>query len=166
MPPQLLCSLEPTSLGNLLAAFSLITWEGLIIPTYLSQMDNSSSIIGGFPATFDFYAPKLSTPPEYEQARAAGAIGDVAAVKAAFEHWNETPHDPEFKVFFSAALFVAIQNNHVPVVSYLLDQDIDIRYSDFAEATKKKLYPMLQLLLDHGWDINRPMASNNPPALQ
>ena len=127
-------------------------------------MDVSHLIAGDFPATFDPNFQRPPSPPEFEQVRAASASGDLAAVKAAFEQWNT--HNPGWKRRFHDGLSAAIENNHLPVVSYLLSQGVDLMDLDFAQATKKKSYPMLQLLLDRGWDINAPMGRIEPPALQ
>lgn len=129
-------------------------------------MDLSHLVVGGFPATFDPDFRRPPTPPEFEQVQAASAFGDLHAVKAAVEQWNKHSYNPELKRRFHAGLSAAIENNHGPVVSYLLFQGVDMNGLDFAWATKKKLYPMLQLLLDRGWDINTPMGRIEPPALQ
>jgi hypothetical protein len=131
----------------------------------------SAQINGDTPAHFDpdELRRRRPAPPEFAQVEAASASRDLAAVKAGIDQWNEHKHlhNPLFERGFHAALWAAIQKNHVSVVSCLLDQGVGIMDLDFAEATKKKSYPMLQLLLDRGWNINTHMGGwSEPPALQ
>ena len=126
-------------------------------------MELSTLIVSGFPATLNPNFRRPPTPPEFEQVKAASAIGDVAAVKDIIAQWNKRSYDPELKRRLHAGVSAAI--DHVLVVSYLLRKGVDINDLDFAEATKKKSYPMLQLFLDCGWDISTPMGRIEPPTL-
>lgn len=129
-------------------------------------MDLSSLIAGDFPTVFnpDFQRP--STPPEFDQVRLASLSGDLAAVRDAVERLDQKSYNPELRRRLHAGLYAAIENEHISIVSYLLSQDVKIMDMDFETATKIKSYPILQLLLDHGWDINQPMGWDEPPALQ
>lgn len=129
-------------------------------------MDLSCLIVGDFPTTFNPNFRRPSTPPEFEQVRLASDSGDLAAIKDAVERLNKRSPNPELRRRLHAGLSAAIENKYVPVVSYLLSQGVDIMDLDFAAATKTKSYPLLQILLDHGWDINKPMGWDEPPTLQ
>lgn len=123
-------------------------------------------IAGDFPKVFspDFQRP--STPPEFDQVRRASMSGDLAAVKDAVERLDQKSYNPELRRRRHAGLYEVIENEHASIVSYLLSQGVNIIDLDFGAATKIKSYPILQLLLDHGWDINIPMGWDEPPALQ
>lgn len=63
------------------------------------------------------------------------------------------------------ALSAAVTNNQVATVAYLLDQGVPMNQELFLYATESKSYQILQVFLEHRWDINTPVDSLRPPAL-
>lgn len=105
-------------------------------------------------------------PPEIGQLIIASATGDLAAAQAIFSQWRAKPiTDRIEKRRFVVALAAAVNNQHVPVISYLLAQGVPLNIGMFVCATKLKSIAMLQLFLDHGWDINEPIDRITPPPL-
>jgi hypothetical protein len=66
---------------------------------------------------------------------------------------------------FVVDLFEAEKTNHVHVASYLLSQGIPPNVDLFVHATEANSYEMLQVFLDHGFDINEPTGNTDPPPL-
>ena len=64
------------------------------------------------------------------------------------------------------ALALAVDNDHVPVVSYLLDRGLQVMACHLEGAVRARSTDTLQVLLDHGWNINEPTAEQQPPALR
>ncbi|KAJ5249113.1 hypothetical protein N7468_000564 [Penicillium chermesinum] len=62
-------------------------------------------------------------------------------------------------------LHEAIRNDSFRVIDYLLDQKVPMRPFLFQEATKNTSYRVLESFLNHGFDINTPIDTNNPPAI-
>lgn len=110
--------------------------------------------------------PRPSTPLQSERIRLASISGDITEVEDSVEQPNKEPLTPELRNRLYDGLIAAIENQNVHIASYLLSRGVEIIDLDFANATKMKSYAMLQLLLDHGWDINLPMGWDEPPALQ
>lgn len=127
-------------------------------------MDLAQLILGDIPAASGPNFERPSTP-EFEEARLGSVAGDLAAVKDAVERLKQKSYEPQLKWRLHDSFYAAIKNGHASIVSYLLSQGVDIINLDSAAATKAKSYEVLQLLLDHGWDINTPMHWDEPPAL-
>lgn len=63
------------------------------------------------------------------------------------------------------ALSAAINNGQVSTGAYLLDRGAVMAQELFLKATLSKSYPILELFLVRGWDINTPVDLFRPPAL-
>ncbi|PPJ52145.1 hypothetical protein CBER1_10991 [Cercospora berteroae] len=66
---------------------------------------------------------------------------------------------------FSGLLGVAITYNRTAVLQYLLEQDVELSSEAAIAAVKRKNYTAMELLLSHGWDINKALSSTQPPVL-
>jgi len=117
--------------------------------------------------TFDLYnGPGRRPPPEVLQLEIASASGDMAAVKDILQQWSERPEDEQInKDLFASSFKFAMENGHVCVASYLIDNGIIMNEAHFKLAMEKKSYSFLQLYLYHGFDINRPQSYLDPPPL-
>lgn len=105
-------------------------------------------------------------PPDIEQLKVASACGDLAAVQIILSRSlaRRTSEQIE-KRRFVVALAAAVTNNHVLIAAHLLYHGVPLNIGLFVCATKMKSYPMLQLFLDCGWDINEPIDRVSPPPL-
>lgn len=56
------------------------------------------------------------------------------------------------------------QNDHVRVAA-LLEQDCRLLPDDFVQAVRQKSYSILELFLQHGYNINEPLGRDRPSAL-
>ena len=52
-------------------------------------------------------------------------------------------------------LAVAINNQRLDVIAYLLDESVDINPRALYPAIRLKLIPIFDTLVAHGWDINQ-----------
>lgn len=105
-------------------------------------------------------------PPDIEQLRVASACGDLAAVQIILSRSSaKRPSEQIEKRRFVVALAAAVTNNHGLIAAHLLYHGVPLNIGLFVCATKMKSYPMLQLFLDCGWDINEPIDRASPPPL-
>ncbi|KAJ9293833.1 hypothetical protein DTO271G3_7460 [Paecilomyces variotii] len=103
---------------------------------------------------------------EIDQLTAASATGNVGALKTFFSQWQSKLLSDQFPLeTLCPLLFTAVRNNQVATVAYFLDQGVPMNQELFLYATESKSYQMLQVFLEHGWDINTPVDSLRPPAL-
>ncbi|KAJ9386285.1 hypothetical protein DTO063F5_3799 [Paecilomyces variotii] len=113
---------------------------------------------------YDHSVQRYQIPPEVEQLNAASKAGSLDVVKDLVRQWQaKSPGDPVQMLI--TALSAAVVNNRPPVVRYLLGQGVPVNEHLFRYATESKFYDILQAFLDHGWNINTPFDSLNPPAL-
>lgn len=104
--------------------------------------------------------------PDIEQLRVASACGDLAAVQIILSRsLASRPSEQIEKRHFVVALAAAVTNNHGLIAAHLLYHGVPLNIGLFVCATKMKSYPMLQLFLDCGWDINEPIDRVSPPPL-
>jgi hypothetical protein len=104
---------------------------------------------------------------EIDRLRKAASSGDLTSVKAFFAQWRSIPASEKWEVAcFRGALFDAVRNNHHGVTSYLLSMGVPPNMDVVVLATQSKSCTALQLLLDHGWNINEPvLRMDRPPPL-
>jgi hypothetical protein len=124
-----------------------------------------------FPSLHCETIPKMSRssfipPEEMAQLRAVALSGNIEAINAVLSRWRENPIDDEiFEPKTGPVLYEAIENKLSEVVSCLLDNHVPMNSQLFMKATEDTSYQILQEFLNHGWDINTPISSNDPPAL-
>jgi hypothetical protein len=105
-------------------------------------------------------------PPVIGQLTEASASGNFFKIQAILSQFLAQPAPKDFELdHLVIALARAVKNNHVKVTSYLLSQGIPLKVGLFRHATQVKSYEMLQLFLDHGWNINEPLSYDKPPPL-
>ncbi|KAJ5819839.1 hypothetical protein N7474_005430 [Penicillium riverlandense] len=103
---------------------------------------------------------------EITHLQVATLSGNIEAINAVLSRWRESSIDNEtFEVTTGPVLYEAIVNNSFEVVSCLLDNQVPMNSQLFMKATEDTSYQILQEFLNHGWDINTPISSNDPPAL-
>ncbi|KAL9121843.1 MAG: hypothetical protein Q9187_001605 [Circinaria calcarea] len=94
------------------------------------------------------------------------AAGNVSEVQNILSSWREPANGgliaEEALDYFQSAVEPAVRNGHDSVVSYLLDQriPIDPMAAEVAadRAVETGSTSTLQILLDHGWNINQPFG--------
>lgn len=62
------------------------------------------------------------------------------------------------------SLLAAIQQDNLLQVATLLEHS-KLLPDDFVQAVKQKSYGILELFLQHGYNINQPLGNDRPPAL-
>lgn len=121
--------------------------------------------------------PSFPSPPEIELCKLASQHGDLDTVKYAFLmlfHFEQRfqPQRPQYRDVtpgdLGSSLTVAIEQEHIHVVQYLLEQEVsagrDVNYLEHAVRGRK--FKVLELLLHRGWYINMPLGRIKPPVLQ
>ncbi|KAH7395386.1 ankyrin repeat-containing domain protein [Phaeosphaeria sp. MPI-PUGE-AT-0046c] len=63
------------------------------------------------------------------------------------------------------SLVEAIRQDHVDMVRYLLDEGVSEDELPGDVAVRAEALKVLELFLERGWDINRPLGHNSPPVL-
>jgi hypothetical protein len=124
-------------------------------------MDLSKLFLGDPPPMVPYVEP-----PVIGQLTEASASGNLTEVQAILSQFLAQPAPTDFELdHLVGALDKAVKNNHVKVASYLLSQGIPMNVGLFRHATQVKSYEMLQLFLDHGWNINQQLSYTKPPPL-
>lgn len=83
----------------------------------------------------------------------ASSEGDIDSLGEAFSH------------LLAPALYTAVETGQVVPVAYLLDRGAAVNEGLVLLATESRSREILQLLFEHGWDINTPIDFLRPPAL-
>jgi hypothetical protein len=91
----------------------------------------------------------------------ASTDGDLDTVKSILEACDICVSEQDKQ----KAMRVAVENEDLMTVSYLLTKGIKPTSDDFVNAVKKISYPILQIFLDDGYEINTPHRDDYPPAL-
>jgi hypothetical protein len=108
---------------------------------------------------------------EVELCRQAACRGDVEEVKKQVrqllhERRPSSEQEHPHPTWLYQSLAVAITNRNVELVRYLLDEDVANGNLPFESAVRAQAFEVLELFLQYGWDINQPLARNEPPALR
>ena len=101
------------------------------------------------------------------------AAGNLSEIQNILSSWREPAQGGKISEegldYFQSAVEPALRNGHDSVVSYLLDQriPIDPMATKIAadRAVKTGSTSTLQILLDHGWNINQPFDLTVGPTL-
>jgi len=93
--------------------------------------------------------------------------GSLEAVERNLEQSvQQMPKDQINMRHFSGALRNAYSGSvNMPILSYLLSKGVPASVSDFTFAARNQYYELMELFLEHGYDINSSMDMNCPPAL-
>ncbi|MCJ1393752.1 hypothetical protein MMC18_006628 [Xylographa bjoerkii] len=102
----------------------------------------------------------------------AAGNGNLEAVHNVLAEWWAMPEpipergDDAYPMFhLHPALEAAIMGNHTAVVSYLLDNKFRCRDPAVSAAIRSSSIGSLELLLRHGWNINKRRRTSEPPPL-
>ncbi|KAL8670953.1 MAG: hypothetical protein Q9168_004536 [Polycauliona sp. 1 TL-2023] len=112
--------------------------------------------------------PRPSTPEvwplEYAQAEAASAAGDLDTLKKIFEAWQGNPRGYGA---FAPCLAYVLQGgkNTLAITTYLLDFGVEPEACHFHCAMQHRDFPVMDLYLRHGFDINDYESPFDPTAL-
>ncbi|TKA48780.1 hypothetical protein B0A55_13069 [Friedmanniomyces simplex] len=100
-----------------------------------------------------------------ERIEDASARGDLPAIQEAFLELQDSPSWYFYAKAPGSALFIAIENQRTSIVAFLLKRVVTVGLSHGKIATLKRNIGVLELLLDHGWDINVQLEWASPPPL-
>ena len=101
----------------------------------------------------------------------ACAHGRTEEAKKILDRWksmsNPVPRRPPKRpmVHLHSALHAAVQHDHLSTVSMLLDEGFCISYQEVRPALANRSMAMLQVFLNHGWNINQTLGPSMAPAL-
>ena len=100
--------------------------------------------------------------------RAACASGNLAAVQSACKlFWLDLPEPQRIdkNIFGSSGWCEAIQRDDAVVAEILLSNIWSFNDGHVTRAAESGSYAVVQLFLDHGWDINSELGRLEPPGL-
>ena len=91
----------------------------------------------------------------------ASTSGDLDTAMQLLEAWKTTPEprpkrgDKEPFHFLQLALEAALRNHHLDIAAYFLENGFSITQPIVRAAVRSRSTAGLELLLKHGWDINK-----------
>ena len=91
--------------------------------------------------------------------------GQLERVKDIIEQWNSHQDSRGPKRLPHRALHAAIENHRPSIVSVLCDQGLRPDYHSFKAALDLKSIEILQIFLNHKWNINRHLFHSMIPPL-
>ena len=106
--------------------------------------------------------------------------GDLTSVSTILSKWSTQPHmipgyltAPEpgstahVKAIwpFNFVLYHALDHKEVEIVRFVLDCGLEISLPEVCLFVRSRSIDILEALLDHGWDINMPLAEHMSPPL-
>ncbi len=103
--------------------------------------------------------------------REACAHGRTEEARKLLTEWknnpNPVPRRPPKRptVLLHPALLAAVQENHLATASMLLDEGFLISYEEVRAALTNRSTAMLEVFLNHGWNINRTLGPSMAPGL-
>ncbi len=100
-----------------------------------------------------------SPPAEYVNLRESCELGQLETVREIVERIKNNPEDSLRP--YGSVLAYAVTANQLAVVSYLLSHDFSVGRASAEAAIPVKFIPILEVLLEHGWDIDELMNSMN-----
>lgn len=83
--------------------------------------------------------------------------GSLPTVKEAFGAVRRTGVDKGRLARPGSALYLAVKHSHVDIVDYLLSESVQISSNHVKSATEEQNTAILELFVDHGWDIDEQM---------
>lgn len=112
-------------------------------------------------------------PSEVQLCDEAAGNGDLERVKELVQQLlhgprpsSETlkPH-PEW---LYGSITTAIERHDLNMVQFLLDENVVTRDTllPFEDAVRNRAFGVLELFIQRGWDINKPLHRNEPPVLR
>jgi hypothetical protein len=115
--------------------------------------------------------PRYVRPEQVDLCYRAARDGDLDGVK---EHVWQLLHNPEVAYvgekphpgWLYDSLLVAVQQNNVEMVQFLLDEKVTEGRLPVEPAVRARAFEVLELFLRNGLDINQPLSPNEPPVLR
>ena len=99
----------------------------------------------------------------------ASAAGHLSHVQALIDEWRSMSESERASLdsiyALQPALTAAVKGNQIPVVSYLLSQNMPPDDDAIVAAIEASSEASLELFLSHGWDINKYAMTGAPPHL-
>ncbi|KAL8927094.1 MAG: hypothetical protein Q9172_001516 [Xanthocarpia lactea] len=96
----------------------------------------------------------------------AAAKGHTEAVRHCLTQWTSTATSSSRRgVKLQPALLAAVENNQPVTVGLLLDEGLHIGYEIVRAAISIHSVAILEVFLDHGWNINQKLGPTMAPAL-
>ncbi|KAK5128185.1 hypothetical protein LTR08_004076 [Meristemomyces frigidus] len=90
----------------------------------------------------------------------ASVNGNLSIVEQTLAKQPDLPADK-----LTYALQLAVHHQRQQIVEYLVSRGAPVGTSSARYATANKDKAALEVFLEHGWDINRPLGSHDPPPL-
>ena len=101
-----------------------------------------------------------------EALKIAVADGDIESVPNILSEWETAPIKTRLPwSHFSTALYLAIDIGNTDMTRCLTEHGVDHGAFAFEKAMTKRLYPVMQIFLDRGFDINEPKGRKDPGPL-
>lgn len=88
----------------------------------------------------------------------ASVKGDLALIKDSMADLLRLPRTEKYVSSPGSTLYFAIEHQHTHIVTFLLDMDVCFGQREIKWATRHRDTKTLDLLLEHGWDINAPLV--------
>ncbi|KAG2414805.1 hypothetical protein HFD88_005993 [Aspergillus terreus] len=106
--------------------------------------------------------PRETSPEIIREMVAACAVGDFPRFKSTLDAWTPLSLDIHE---LASVMIQAVRRDRTNVVAELLHQELSISQDYALEAIRHRSKGVLNILLQHGWDINQPISELRPPAL-
>ncbi len=102
---------------------------------------------------------------EIDRLREDVQFGRTEAVRS-FLEVHKADSVPEPLARYSGLLAEAIRHAHVDTLEALLGEGVPVAGSSIKAAVEAKSTSILDMLLAHGWEINKPLSGSEPPMLR
>ena len=98
----------------------------------------------------------MSTKYTLSQLHEACSANDLERVKKLVETWLRTTHRPTTRGIdlLEPPVCIAASRNYATIVSFFLDRKMSISRTIAKAAVEEEATDVLEVLFDHGWDIN------------
>ncbi|KNG89130.1 Ankyrin repeat protein [Aspergillus nomiae NRRL 13137] len=106
--------------------------------------------------------PRQTSPGIIREMETACAVGDLPRFKSTLETWTSLGLDIHD---LDSVMMQAVRQDQMDVVVELLHKGLSISQYYALEAIKHRSKKVLNILLQHGWNINQPTSELRPPAL-
>lgn len=106
--------------------------------------------------------PRQTSPEIIREMEAACAVRDYPRFKSTFDTWtslNLDIHD------LDSVMIQAVRRDQKNIVAEFLQQGLPVSQDYALEAIRHRSKEVLNILLQHGWNINQPTSELRPPAL-
>lgn len=91
--------------------------------------------------------------------------GDLSLLADAITDLSNLPGTETHISAPGSSLYVAVEHQHLHVIAFLLSRSAKIGEGHMKAAIWTHNTKIIQILLDHGWDINAPLSPSQPPPM-